>query len=67
MREWGGLRPAIRRGFAPEKLKKEQILSIDWGNTQSMGGDFLFLENDAQNLLFFNKMVGRVGIEPATN
>jgi hypothetical protein len=32
-----------------------------------MGEDFWFLENDAKNLLLFNKMVGRVGIEPTTN
>jgi hypothetical protein len=32
-----------------------------------MGEYFWFLGNGAKNLLLFNEMVGRVGIEPTTN
>jgi hypothetical protein len=57
----------FRPCFALENGEKEQLLRIEWGKFRSMGETFEVLASDVKNLLFFSKLVGRVGIEPTTN
>jgi hypothetical protein len=43
----------IRRGFAAEKLAKDQLLLVEWGISESMGEDFWFLGSDDKKLVIF--------------
>jgi len=64
----GGGHAIIRFRFALEKVKKEQLLLIEWGKFRSMGEGFASVgSNVKKTYYFFNELVGRVGIEPTTN
>ena len=65
--EWGDVSFLFAADFQLQNTKSTINFELNGGNSDLWGRLLRLLKSTSKNLLFFSKMVGRVGIEPTTN